>query len=112
MKSVSLTGVQRQMRAQYRDAIQTLRQAPERGFEKLECLGAVHEVPFVERARAVADLYREMTADLSRRILVVAPTHEEIGRVTRAIRNDLSDRGHLGASTTMDRYVALQWTEA
>jgi len=112
MKSVALTGVQRQTHAQYRDAIQTLRQAPEKGFEKLERLGAVHEVPFVERGRAVADLYREMTADPSRRVLVVAPTHEEIGRVTRAIRNDLSERGHLGQSVTMDRYVSLQWTEA
>lgn len=112
MKSVSLTGVQRQTHAQYRDAIQTLRQAPEQGFEKLERLGAVHEVPFVERGRAVADLYREMTADPSRRVLVVAPTHEEIGRVTRAIRNDLSERGHLGQSVTVDRYVPLQWTEA
>ncbi len=112
MKSVALTGVQRQTHAQYRDAIQTLRHAPEQGFEKLERLGAVHEVPFVERGRAVADLYREMTADSSRRVLVVAPTHEEIGRVTRAIRNDLSERGHLGQSVTMDRYVPLQWTEA
>jgi conjugative relaxase-like TrwC/TraI family protein len=112
MKSVALTGVQRQTHAQYRDAIQTLRQVPEQGFEKLERLGAVHEVPFVERARAVADLYREMTVDPSRRVLIVAPTHEEIGRVTRAIRNDLSERGHLGQSATMDRYVPLQWTEA
>jgi conjugative relaxase-like TrwC/TraI family protein len=112
LKSVSLTGVQRQTHAQYRDAIQTLRQAPEQGFEKLERLGAVREVPFSARARAVADLYREMTADSSRRILVVAPTHEEIGRVTRAIRHDLAERGHLGQSVTMDRYVPLQWTEA
>lgn len=44
--------------------------------------------------------------------MVVAPTHEEIGRVTRAIRNDLSERGHLGQSIAMDRYVPLEWTEA
>lgn len=112
MKSVALTGVQRQTHAQYKDAIQTLRQAPQQGFEKLERLGAVHEVPFVERGRAVADLYREMTADSSRRVLVVAPTHEEIDRVTRAIRNDLSERGLLGQSVTLERYVPLQWTEA
>ncbi|MGB9079338.1 MAG: AAA family ATPase [Terracidiphilus sp.] len=45
MRSVSLTGVQRQTNPQYRDAIQTLRQSPEQGFEKLERLGAVREVP-------------------------------------------------------------------
>lgn len=112
MKSVSLTGVQRQSNVAYRDAIQTLRQSPEQGFEKLEQIGVVHEVPFSERGRTVADLYHEMTADPTRKILVVAPTHEEIGRVTRAIRNDLSERGYLGQSVTMERHVPLQWTEA
>jgi len=112
MKSVSLTGVQRQSNAAYRDAIQTLRESPEQGFEKLERFGSVHEVSFAERGRAVADLYREMTADPSRRILIVAPTHEEIDRVTHAIRDDLRERGHLGQSVTIDRHVPLQWTEA
>ena len=112
MKSVSLTGVQRQTHAQYKDAIQTLRQSPEEGFAKLERMGAVREVPFLDRPHRVADLYREMTLDSSRRILVVAPTHEEIGRVTRAIREDLVERGQLGAGIMMDRYVPLQWTEA
>ncbi len=112
MKSISLTGVQRQTHARYRDAIETLRQSPEQGFEKLERMGAVREVPFVERSHAVADLYREMTTDPAWRVLVVAPTHEEIERVTRAIRTDLSQRGRLGESVTMDRYVPLQWTEA
>jgi hypothetical protein len=78
----------------------------------LERLGAVREVPFFDRPRAVADLYREMTADSSRRVLVVAATHEEIGRVTHAIRSDLRERGHLGESVPMDRYVPVQWTEA
>jgi ATP-dependent exoDNAse (exonuclease V) alpha subunit len=112
MKSISLTGVQRQTQAQYRDAIQTLRHSPEHGFEKLERLGAVHEVPFFDRPCAVADLYREMTVDPSRRVLVVAPTHEEIGRVTHAIRSDMRERGHLGESVTTDRYIPVQWTEA
>jgi conjugative relaxase-like TrwC/TraI family protein len=112
MKSISLTGVQRQSNTAYKDAIQTLRESPEQGFEKLERFGSVHEVSFAERGRAVADLYREMTADPSRQILVVAPTHEEISRVTRAIRDDLSERGHLGQSVVIDRHVPLQWTEA
>jgi ATP-dependent exoDNAse (exonuclease V) alpha subunit len=112
MKSVSLTGVQRQSNVQYRDAVQTLRDSPERGFEKLEELGAVREVPGAGRPRAVADLYREMTADPAKRILVVAPTHAEIERVTEAIRADRSERGLLGQSVTMERLIPLQWTEA
>jgi hypothetical protein len=38
MKSVSLTGVQRQTHAECRDAIQTLRQAPEQGFKTALCM--------------------------------------------------------------------------
>jgi conjugative relaxase-like TrwC/TraI family protein len=112
LKSVSLTGVQRQSNVQYRDAIQALRDSPERGFEKLEEMGAVREVPGAERARAVADLYREMTTDPAKKILVVAPTHAEIERVTQAIRADRSERGLLGQSVTMERLIPLQWTEA
>ncbi|HEX4030426.1 MAG TPA: MobF family relaxase [Terracidiphilus sp.] len=112
MKSVCLTGVQRQTHAQYREAIQELRRDPEQGFETLERIGAVREVRFVDRGRAVAHLYREMTADPSRRVLVVAATHEEIGRVTHAIRSDLRERGLLGDSVTIDRFVPMQWTEA
>lgn len=112
MKSISLTGVQRQTQPEYRDAIQTLRQFPEQGFQKLEALGAIREVPYAERAQMVAAIYQEQTADPSRRVLVVAATHEEIGRVTQAIRQDLTERGQLGQSVTMNRYVPLQWTEA
>jgi conjugative relaxase-like TrwC/TraI family protein len=112
MKSVSLTGVQRQTLPEYREAIQTLRHSPAQGFEKLEALGAVREVPFAERAQVVADTYREMTSEPSRRVLVVAATHEEIGHVTHAIRDDLKERGQLGQSVLTDRYVPLQWTQA
>jgi ATP-dependent exoDNAse (exonuclease V) alpha subunit len=89
-----------------------LRESPERGFDKLEELGAVREVPGADRPRAVADFYREMTADPVRRILVVAPTHAEIERVTQAIRADRSERGLLGQSVAMERLIPLQWTEA
>ncbi|MHB1743407.1 MAG: MobF family relaxase [Acidobacteriaceae bacterium] len=112
MQSVSLTGVQRQTHAEYRDAIQTLRDSPEQGFEKLERLGAVREVPAIERAQTVANIYREMTANPDRRVLVVAATHEEIGRVTEAIRHNRKESGELGAATTTERHVPLQWTEA
>jgi conjugative relaxase-like TrwC/TraI family protein len=112
MKSVSLTAVQRQTQAAYRDAIQTLRHSPEQGFEKLEQLGAVREAPYMERAQAVASAYRSLTSDSSRSVLVVAGTHEEIGKITDAIREDMKRRGELERGVVSERYVPLQWTEA
>ena len=49
LKSVSLSEVQRQTALGYRDAIQELRRDPERGFDKLEQIGAVREVPWSDR---------------------------------------------------------------
>jgi ATP-dependent exoDNAse (exonuclease V) alpha subunit len=112
MKSVSLTGVQRQTQAEYRDVIQTLRQAPEQGFQKLEELGAIREVPYLERPQAVASAYRELTSDPNRKVLVVAGTHEEIGRITHAIREGMKQSGDLGPGKIFDRHTPLQWTEA
>ena len=112
MKSVSLTGVQRQTQAEYRDAIQTLRDSPEQGFEKLETLGAVREVPYLDTARTVAAAYRELAADPIRKVLVVAGTHEEIGRITHAIRGDMKQDGELERGMVFERHAPLQWTEA
>jgi ATP-dependent exoDNAse (exonuclease V) alpha subunit len=112
MKSVSLMAVQRQTQAQYRDAIQTLRHSPEQGFEKLEKLGAVREVPYMERAQAVASAYRTLTSDANRSVLVVAGTHDEIGKITDAIRKDMKQHGELDRGIVAERYVPLQWTEA
>jgi len=112
MKSVSLMDVQRQTQAQYRDAIQTLRHSPEQGFEKLEQLGAIREVPYLECAQAVASAYRALTSDSSRTVLVVAGTHDEIGKITDAIREDMKQRGELDCGIVSERYVPLQWTEA
>ena len=112
MKSVSLMAVQRQTQAEYRDAIQTLRHSPERGLEKLEQLGAVREVSYTERAQAVASAYRELTSDSNRTVLVVAGTHEEIGKITEAIREDMKQHGELDRGVVSERYVSQQWTEA
>ena len=54
LKSAALTEVQRQKAPDYRDAMQELRRNPERGFEKLNALGAVRQVAPGDRAAAVA----------------------------------------------------------
>jgi hypothetical protein len=112
MKSVSLTGVQRQTQAECRDAIQMFRQSPEQGFEKLKQLGAIREVPYIERPQGVASAYRELTSDPNRNVLVVAGTHEEIDRITHAIREDRKQHGELAHGVVLERPMPLQWTEA
>jgi conjugative relaxase-like TrwC/TraI family protein len=112
MISVSLNGIQRQSSPEYREAIETFRRSPGEGFDKLQDLGAIREVPYLERPHAVASAYREMTAESNQTVLVVAPTHEEIERLTHAIREDLKQRSVLGHGTTFQQHTSLQWTEA
>jgi conjugative relaxase-like TrwC/TraI family protein len=109
LKSTSLTQVQRQTTVDYRDAIQELRRNTEAGFEKLDRIGAVSEVAWVERAETVAKAFVESK---SRDVLVVCATHDEIDRVTEAIRASRKLNGDLGESVSVARDVSLNWTAA
>jgi conjugative relaxase-like TrwC/TraI family protein len=109
LKTFALTQVQRQTRREYRDAIQELRRHPERGFAKLNAIGAVREVATMERAQAVANAF---AARGERTSLVVCATHDEIDRVTEAIRDARKKTGGLGKAITLKRHVSLGWTMA
>jgi conjugative relaxase-like TrwC/TraI family protein len=117
LKSASLTQVQRQTAADYREAIEELRRSPERGFGKLDAIGAIREVPWEEKARTVAAVWREAGSQLNsngqrRQVLVVCATHEEIAKVTEAIRTERREMGELGESTRVERYVPQNYTTA
>jgi ATP-dependent exoDNAse (exonuclease V) alpha subunit len=117
LKSCSLTQVQRQTVVDYREAVQELRRSPERGFLKLEQIGAIREVAWRDRARAVHQAYTEAQAQSDahgqeRSVLVVCATHEEIGIVTAAIRKQRTETGTLGQSVLLERNVPLNWTTA
>ncbi|MGA3241108.1 MAG: MobF family relaxase [Bryobacteraceae bacterium] len=109
LKTVALTQVQRQTRKDYRDAMKELRRNPERGFAKLDAMGAVREAAISERAAAIADAY-DSTASPS--CLVVCATHDEIDRVTEAIRERRKTRGALREGVALTRHVSLNWTAA
>lgn len=109
LKSVRLTSVERQKVNVYRDAIQELRNDPASGFEKLEAMGAVREVGWTDRAQVVAAAYTESKSN-GQKALVVCPTHDEIDRVTEAIRSDLKRTGSLGEGVSVTRDVSLNWT--
>jgi conjugative relaxase-like TrwC/TraI family protein len=109
LKTFALTQVQRQTRRDYRDAIQELRHRPERGFAKLDAIGAVLEVGFADRSRAVADAFVE---NRGRTSLVVCATHDEIERVTEAIRDQRKKTGQIGHDVALKRHDSLGWTTA
>ena len=117
LRSVSLTQVQRQTSAAYRQAIEALREHPARGFTQLEQMGAVREVAWADRSRSVAEAWREAHAHLNahgqpRSVLVVCATHDDIAHVTAAIRAERQQAGELGEGVRVDRYVPLHYTLA
>jgi conjugative relaxase-like TrwC/TraI family protein len=108
LKTVTLNQVQRQTRKDYREAMEELRRNPERGFAKLDAMGAVREVAFADRATAIGDAYVGAVGQT----LVVCASHDEIDRVTAAIRECKKARGELGGGRTIARHVSLNWTAA
>jgi len=117
LKSVSLLQVQRQTNAEYKAAVESLRDRPAEGFSKLEAMGAIREVDWRLRAREVSQAYREAAAvpnakGRARSVLVVAATHDEIKSVTHAIRQDRQRAGEIAKGETFVQHMALNWTEA
>jgi conjugative relaxase-like TrwC/TraI family protein len=106
LKSAALTQVKRQTAREYREAIQQLRNNPARGFEKLDEIGAVREIPFMDRPQAIAQAYADSRIK-GQNSLVVCATHEEINRVTDAIRSARKQKGELGKSAQLTRDVSL-----
>ncbi|HLJ91402.1 MAG TPA: MobF family relaxase [Candidatus Angelobacter sp.] len=108
LATVSLRQVQRQQDRKYRSAIKTLRADPEKGFHLLDKMGAVKESDLLDRPEAVAAAYQTASGST----LCVCPTHEEISRVTSAIRADRLRQGELTGNRTLERLEPIDWTEA
>ncbi len=111
LQSVELRQVQRQVAREYREAIKELRRDPERGLGRLESMGALREVTWADRPQAVAQAFAE-AEEKGRTALVVCATHEEIDRVTEAIRASRRQLGKLGPGVEIGKTVSLNWTLA
>ncbi len=113
LKAAQLTEIRRQKSDQYREAVRDLAKGDaRRGFEKLDQMGAIKELPEDERYKQLATDYADA---VSRRktALVVSPTHAEGERVTAEIRGELKKRGKLGTDERkLTRLINQQWTEA
>jgi ATP-dependent exoDNAse (exonuclease V) alpha subunit len=111
LKSIEQIQVQRQTSKDYREAIKELRRDPAKGFVKLGAMGAIREVPWLDRAESVAQAFSE-AEEKGRNTLVVCSTHEEIDRITEAIRTKKRQTGKLGTGIEIGREVSLNWTTA
>ncbi len=113
LKPAELTEIRRQTTEQYRQAVREFSVGHAvAGFEKLDQLGAVKELPEDERYRQLAQDYADTIAR-RKTALVVSPTHAEGEKVTAEIREELKQRGKLGTTEqTFTRLINHQWTEA
>ena len=111
LQTCELTDIRRQTAREYRSAVKTMAQGQARaGLEALDRLGWVKEdgADYVKRA---AEHYVE-SITAKRDVILVAPTWEEIHRLTDAVRAGLKRRGLLGETQPVTVAEPLRWTKA
>lgn len=74
-------------------------------------MGAIREVACMDRPQAIAQAFAAFKSQ-GRESLVVCATHDEIDRVTEAIRSARKAAGELTGSIQLTRDVSLNWTTA
>src|ERR1019366_6461985 len=95
LKTCELTDIRRQTAHEYRAAVKLMAQGQARaGLDAVDRLGWLHEAggDYIKHA---AEHYVSSVA-AKRDVMLVAPTWEEIHRLTDAVRADLKKRGVLG----------------
>jgi conjugative relaxase-like TrwC/TraI family protein len=97
--------IQRQ-RDRYKKAMEALSEGKtEEGFDRLDELGWIKEIPDADRYRQLAADYVDAVAH-GKTALVVSPTHAEGGRITAEIRRSLQKQDLLGSDSR--RFPMLQ----
>ena len=115
--AVAVTEIMRQD-GDYKKAVRLLSEGKvEEGFDQLDRLGWVQEVPDKERYLRLAEAYLAASAEkkadgTTKSALVVSPTHAEGDRITAVIRRELAAQGKLGEEREFTAWVPLHLTEA
>lgn len=105
VKTAEVTEIQRQ-KDRYKKAVEALSQGRTgEGFNRLDELGWIREIPDEDRYRQLAVDYVDAAAH-GKTALVVSPTHAEGNRITAEIRRRLKERKLLGAGSR--RFLMLQ----
>jgi conjugative relaxase-like TrwC/TraI family protein len=117
LPSVTVDEIVRQ-RGKYKQAMQLLSQGKTgEGFDALDKLGWILEVPDADRYRRLAEAYLQFSAEKKKggkdkSVLVVTPTHREAALITAAIRAELTAQGRLGVERELPAWAPLHLTEA
>ena len=102
----------------YKKAAQALSEGrTEEGFEELDKLGWIKQVPDADRYQQLAAAYLSAVAEKkkdgkAKSALVVSPTHAEADRITQAIRAGLKAQGKLGEERIVTAWVPAHLTDA
>ncbi len=110
---VEITDIRRQ-KGKYREAVQALSEGRVLdGFDQLDQLGWVKELPREEREQTLAAEYVKVTSGKKpTSALVVSPTHAEGDRITAAIRDRLFAKKKLKDERTFSVWTPSNLTEA
>lgn len=111
LQTIELTDIRRQTAHEYRAAVKLMAQGQARaGVEAVDRLGWLNETgaDYIQRA---SDHYVTSLAE-KRDVILVAPTWEEINRLTEVVRTGLKKRGLLGHGETVSVAEPLSWTKA
>ena len=117
LRVAEVTEILRQQ-GDYKKAAQALSEGrTEEGFEQLDKLGWIKQVPDAERYQQLAAAYLAAVSEKKRggqakSALVVSPTHAEAGRITKAIRDGLKAKGKLREERIVTGWLPGHLTEA
>jgi conjugative relaxase-like TrwC/TraI family protein len=117
LKVAEVTEILRQ-KGDYKKAAEALSEGRiEEGFEELNKLGWIKEVPNADRYKELAAAYLSAAAEKkkdgkSKSALVVSPTHAEGNRITQAIRDGLKAKGKLKEERIVTGWIPAHLTDA
>lgn len=116
LKVARLDNILRQRNPRLKEAVEAISQGDAvKGFKILDREKAIREISDRdERHKALAKAFvKGAIGRKPTKGLVISPTHKEGEQVTRAIRDELKERGHLqGEEHMYVRNVPMGWTEA
>lgn len=115
VRLAELKEIRRQKDPAYRKAVEEIShgsaKGAQKGFDRLDSMGAIVEATGDERIGLLVADYLECLRD-GKSGLIIAPTHREGDRITDYLRAALKERGELGREREFTVRTPTHWTDA